>query len=139
MSNPKKVFISRSKADVAFAGDLAKLLAARGTEVFAFADMTSVDSWAGSLRTAIEQASALGLIIPGHDVPNRNNVWFEAGAAKALGKRILAILPPDGVRRDVPDHLADILILDADRRSLGRIADTLVQAIPAEETAIVAD
>ncbi len=81
-------------------------------------------------RREIERASALILLIPSDDVPNRNNIWFEAGAAKALGKRVLAVLPPNRRLVDLPSDIADILVLDADKRPLESIADTLIQAVP---------
>lgn len=70
------------------------------------------------------------LFLPSDDVPNRNNIWFEAGAVKALGKRVLAILPPNRRLVDPPSDIADVLFLDADKRPLESIADTLIQAVP---------
>jgi hypothetical protein len=57
---------------------------------------------------------------------------FEAGAAKALGKPVLAVLPPKNVSApiELPTDIAGVLVLDADRRSLDSIADTLLQAVP---------
>ena len=60
----------------------------------------------------------------------RNNLWFEAGAAKALGKRVLAVLPPHARLDELPINVADILVLDAGERPFESIADTLVEAVP---------
>jgi hypothetical protein len=87
--------------------------------------------WAEVLRSELERSSALILIIPSRSAANRNNVLFEAGAAKALGKRIFAVLPPNHSSHiELPTNIADLLVMDADRRSLESIADTLLQAVP---------
>lgn len=106
----------------------------RGVSVFSAFDLKLGDQWASVIRSEIERASALVLLIPSDDVPNRNNIWFEAGAAKALGKRVLAVLPPNRRLLDLPADIADILVLDADKRPLESIAETLVQAVPERDS-----
>jgi hypothetical protein len=71
---------------------------------------------------------------------NRNTIWFEAGAAKALGKPVLAVLPPsrDPGSTELPTDLAGLLVLDADRRSLESVADTLVHAVPEQDVPVFA-
>lgn len=131
MPNTKHVFLSSARRDRKWAKDLASLMTKRGVSVFfSDFDLTPGAPWAEAIRKEIEKASALVLLIPSNDVPNRNNIWFEAGAAKALGKRILAVLPPNSRVVDLPSDIADILVLDADKRSLETIADTLTQAVP---------
>jgi hypothetical protein len=131
MSDTKHVFLSSARGDRKWAEDLASLMTRRGVSVF-FSDFDLAPGfpWAEVIRKEIEKASALVLLIPSNDVPNRNNIWFEAGAAKALGKRILAVLPPSHRSVDLPSDIADVLVLDADKRPLESIADTLVQAVP---------
>jgi predicted nucleotide-binding protein len=107
----------------------------RGVSVFSDFDLIPGAPWEEVIRKEIEKSSALVLLIPSNDVPNRNNIWFEAGAAKALGKRILAVLPPSHRSVDLPSDIADVLVLDTDKRPLDSIADTLVQAVPDESAA----
>lgn len=130
MSSTKYVFLSYALENRELAEDLASLMSRRGVSVFLDSDVKPGDQWSGVVRREIERASALVLLIPSDDVPNRNNIWFEAGAAKALGKRVLAVLPPTRRLVDLPSDIADILVLDADKRSLESIADTLIQAVP---------
>ena len=92
--NKKRVFISYAREDKAFASELGNLMKERGVSVFLDTDLTSGSFWSDVLRREIERATALVLVIPSHNVANRNNIWFEAGAAKALGKPVLAVLPP---------------------------------------------
>lgn len=130
MSISKQVFLSYTREDKDLAEDLARLMAHRGASVFSDMDLRPADSWADVLRKEIESASALVLLIPSEDETKRNSVLFEAGAAKALGKPILAVLPPGRKKGRLPSDIADILILDTDVRSLENVVDTLLQAIP---------
>jgi hypothetical protein len=131
MSSTKSVFLSYSLENRELAKELASLMSRRGVSVFIdSADVKLGDLWSSVIRREIERASALVLLIPSEDVPNRNNIWFEAGAAKALGKRVLAVLPPNRRLVDLPSDIADLLVLDADKRPLESIADTLIQAVP---------
>jgi hypothetical protein len=132
----KQVFISYALDDRDFARRLGSLMEQRGASVFLDADVRPGDLWADVLRREIERATALVLIIPSRNVANRNTVWFEAGAAKALGKPILAVLPPHHKvdRGELPTDLADLLVLNADQRPLENIADMLLQAVPEKST-----
>jgi predicted nucleotide-binding protein len=126
----RRIFISYSSEDRDFAKQLGNLLKNRGASVFQDADIDG-------LRAEIEQSTALILVIPSRNAANRNNVLFEAGAARALGKRVFAVLPPKHAVSsvDLPTDIADLLVLDADRRSLESIADTLLHALPTENAA----
>jgi predicted nucleotide-binding protein len=130
----KRVFISYAREDRAFAHELAQLMKRPGVSVFADTDVTPGSLWSDVLRKEIEQASALVLVIPSDRVGDRNNIWFEAGAAKALGKPVLAVLPPQRQSGTVefPTDLAGLLVLDADRRPLQSVVETLLQAVPAQ-------
>ncbi len=131
----KRVFLSYAHDDRVFARQLATLLQQRGVVV------TSNDATAtrgreidDTLRQAIADVSALVLLIPPQRASDRNITWFEAGAAKALDKPVLAVLPPSHApgSTDLPTDLAGLLILDAERRPLASIADMLAEAVPAE-------
>jgi hypothetical protein len=128
----KRVFLSYALRDKEFATQLSDLLRKRGASVFVDADTRPRSLWADVLRSEIEKATALILLIPSQDALDRNNLWFEAGAAKALGKPVLAVLLPHhkGSRAELPTDIADLLLLDADERSLESVADTLIQAVP---------
>jgi hypothetical protein len=128
----KRLFVSHVAEDADFARQLGRLLKERGAMVFPERDDGSGNIWPDALRTEIEKSTALILVIPSRRAPNRNTVLFEAGAANALGKPVLAVLPPKNASTpiDLPTNIAGVLVLDADRRSLESIADTLLQAVP---------
>jgi len=133
----KRVFMSYAAEDRPFARQLGELMTQRGVSVF-FDDVAPGANWSDGLREAIENATALVLLIPSQSFSDRNATWFEAGAAKALGKPVLAVLPPsrEPGSTELPTEIAGLLVLDADRRSLDSIADMLVQAVPAEVPAL---
>ncbi len=131
----KRVFISSAREDRDFARQIGELMRQRGVAVDSNLDATFGSDWSDGLRRQIESADALVLLIPSQTEPNRNAIWFEAGAAKALGKPVLAVLPParEAASTELPTDLAGLLMLDANRRSLDSVADTLVQAVPARD------
>jgi predicted nucleotide-binding protein len=137
LERSRRIFISYSFEDRSFAKRLGNLLKNRGALVLQDTDIASGGTWADMLRTKIEQSDALILVIPSRNAANRNNVLFEAGAARALGKQVFAVLPPEHAVSsiDLPTDIAGLLVLDADRRSLESIADTLLQAVSGENTA----
>src|ERR1700693_4777704 len=90
----KRVFLSYAVKDKDFAYQLRDTLSKRGVSVFLDTSISPGDRWSEVLRREIENATALILLVPSRESLNRNNVWVEAGAAKALGKPGLAVLPP---------------------------------------------
>ena len=138
--NGKRVFISYAREDVEFARELGGLMEERGASVFLDANVRPGDLWADVLRKEIERATALVLVIPSRDVANRNSIWFEAGAAKALGKPVLAVLPPHQkvAHGELPTDLAGLLVLDADQKPLANVAEVLLQAVPERRNEAVA-
>jgi hypothetical protein len=131
-----QLFISYSSRDRDFARELAEHLEKQGISVFYDKHISPGDEWPSFLRKKIEESSALVLLVPSPDSPHRNTLWFEAGAAKALGKRVLAVLPPGRSTKELPINVADIIVLDTDQRPLEGIAATLAQAagLAAEST-----
>lgn len=129
MPSAKRFFISHASADAPFALRLEQELSLRGASVYRLSDEQFGTSWPDRLRDEMMKSSAFILIIPSQLDSNRNNIWFEAGAARALNKPVLAVLPPDRRgRREVPTNLADLLVLDADERPIESVAAMLLQA-----------
>ena len=129
----KHIFLSYAREDRDFAKELSGLMKERGASVFFDTNAVALgEEWGSVLRKEIEKATALVLLIPSRNVSDRNFIWFEAGAARALGKPVLAVLPPahKATRTEIPTDIAGLIILDAGERPLENIADMLIQAIP---------
>lgn len=124
-----RLFISYAADDKAFATHLRELLEQKGADVFDFDGSMPDGNWQLALREQLLKSSALIMIVPPFKDSGRNLVWFEAGAARALGKRIVAVMPPKSkTKRDIPTNLADLVVLDTHSRSLESLAATILQA-----------
>lgn len=128
----KRVFISSSPEDRGFAEALAERMTTRGASVFFDTNLVPGSHWGDTLRSELERTSALVLVIPARGLEHRNYALFEAGAAKALGKPVLAVLPPgrSAASVEMPSDIAGLIVLDVDRRSLDDTTDTLLHAVP---------
>lgn len=135
-----RIFLSYAQPDTEFAERLSDLIERAGASVFDARRILPGESLSNTIRQELEKASAVIMLLPAADASNRNQVWFEAGAAKALGKRVLAVLPPSHRLHssELPGDLADIIVLDADERPLDQIADTLVTAAGQDKAEAVA-
>jgi TIR domain len=133
------VFISYSRSDKDFAQALAEELQGHGISVFDPKYFSPGEDWTSAFRKKIEESTALILVLPSSDSPHRNNLWFEAGAAKALGKPVLAVVPPHQkiAHSQLPTDIANLLVLDAEERPLEQLADMLIQALPHHGTSTV--
>jgi nucleoside 2-deoxyribosyltransferase len=124
-----KAFISYSRNDAAFAASLRNEIERLGVTAWLdVRDMPPGDSVYDNLRQAIEGSDALILVVPETGTSQANAAIFEAGAAKALGKPVLAVMP-DARGRELPVSVADFAILDALRKPLADVAKSLVHAL----------
>ena len=125
-----KLFISYSRRDEPFARSLCEGLERMGVSVFdPTADMRPGESINGALRQAIDESDAMVLVTPETGATGANQAFFEAGAAKALGKPVFVVMPGAG-DRELPS-IADFAILDAARKSSDDVARTLIHALAA--------
>lgn len=123
-----RIFFSYSIDDQPFAAQIADLVRRSGGEVFVD-DARPGEEWFESLKSQIEAADLVVFIVPAQEGQGRNAL-FEIGAAKALGKRILAILRERKRRTnaDVAVGLADTVIMEAEHMSPDLLARTVVSA-----------
>lgn len=129
----KHIFLSYAREDRDFAKELSGLMKERGASVFFDTNAVALgEEWGSVLRKEIEKATALVLLIPSRNVSDRNFIWFEAGAARALGKPVLAVLPPahKATRTEIPTDIAGLIILDAGERPLDRAIESAAQFPP---------
>jgi len=124
-----KAFLSYSVKDAAFAASLRKEIMRLGvTECYDFQGESPGDRFADHLRKAIKDSDVLILVVPETGASQANTAFFEAGAAKALGKRVFAVMP-DSRGRELPISVTDFAILDASKKSMKDVAITLVHAL----------
>lgn len=133
MSN-KNIFLSYAMSDQAFARDLGKRIEALGFTVEDPPHTVAVgDVWAEMVSAKIGTSDAVLLIVPSAGSRGANNAFFEAGAARALGKRVFAVLPERASARmeDVPADISALLVTDAKSQPIDQVARTLAGALKA--------
>ncbi|MGJ0395687.1 MAG: toll/interleukin-1 receptor domain-containing protein [Methylocystis sp.] len=121
--------MSYNSKDAAFASALRESIERDGVRVFdpARATPPGLDLLA-RLRDEIEASDVLILVVPETGTANANAAFFEAGAAKALGKKVLAVMP-DARGRQSPSDIADFAIFEAANKPIDDVAKTLVHAL----------
>lgn len=125
-----RLSISYSKCDELFANSLRRGLERLGVAVIdPGANIRPGDSFDQGLRNAIGESDAMILVVPESGSSGANFAFFEAGAAKALGKPVFVVMP-SAKDRELPS-VADFAILDAARKSSDDVARSLVHALAA--------
>ncbi len=129
-----KLFLSYSHRDRPFAERLGAQLRALGADVLS--DYSSVrpgDDLQAALRDALENADGVILVVPEPGSPAANNAFFEAGAARALGKPVVAVLPnPDPARGgELPADMYGRAVFNASGLAPESLASSIVSALRA--------
>jgi hypothetical protein len=129
-----KVFLSYARGDRALAKVLGERMRALGADVFD--DETILlpgANWQEVLRDALEAADVVVYLAPNPGTSESNFAFFEVGAARALGKRIIPILPTqDAMRiRELPAGIQDLQALDGSRLAPDALAESIVATLDA--------
>jgi len=125
-------------SDREFADELKRAITNRGHTVQELSTSVSSGSvWADAVQLTLKSSDAVVLIVPEPGSPGANNAFFEVGAARALGKPVLAVMPDRGAirGRDFPVDLVGVLVVDAAQKPIESVVDTLVHALPANAEA----
>src|SRR5437868_14256198 len=85
-----KIFISYSRHDQKFAKQLAKSLSERGGDAWMSEHgMFAGDDWLTTLIDRLKKTDAFVLVMPSTTRASSNSTFFEAGAARAIGKDVV--------------------------------------------------
>lgn len=127
------VFISYAQADAEFARTLRKAIEEVVGEVTIEDPVLAVEAgeaWAKSIERKLAASHAFLVVLPKAGSRGANNVYFETGVARQMGKQILAIMPAEGGSgRELPTDLAGLLYFDASNDSATEIARRLAPAL----------
>ena len=125
-------FISYGSQDRAFAADLADRLNDLGFKSILWGDEIRAGSkWTDTLKDQVEAADGFVLVMPTKTSRSSNNAFFETGVARALGKSVVVVVPDieDVDQSNIPVDLANTVIVDATKKSLKSIADSVAVAV----------
>jgi hypothetical protein len=129
-----KILVSYGEADRVFAERLGADMRALGAEVISDVLWNRPGAnWDQALRDALEATDAFVLLVPVPGSPKANNAFFEAGAARASGKRVVAVLPTtDPSRaRELPSEINALAIFDGSRLAPEALAKSIVTTLEA--------
>jgi hypothetical protein len=130
------LFISYALSDRKYAQELKAALRDRGFDVFQDEDnLAAGDDLSESILGGLRNAELVLFVVPKESGEGRNAL-YEVGAAKALGKRIFAVMPHGRASgaRDVALGLADLIFLDTTITEPDRIADIVESTVQRPST-----
>ncbi len=129
-----KLFLSSSRPDRLFAQRLGDHFRAMGAEVMSD-DLWDGPgtSWEQALRGALAAADGFVLIVRESGTPRANNAFFEAGAARAAGKPVVAVMPsPDAARaRELPADMYGLAVFNGAQANPDKLARAIVSTLEA--------
>lgn len=134
----RKIFISYASSDREFVQDLARSLDARGGKAWFSEHGLGVGSdWLPGLRNRRETSDAVVLVMPSLTAASSNSAFFEAGAARAIGKDVFVIVRDiEAVdRTNIPLDLAKMVVVDAGKQPIENVAATVMGAVETHLTA----
>ena len=132
MTRPARIFLSYAHADKAFAAKIAKGLAKVGAKSVDAANLRIGEVVFEKLRKEIAASDLVVFVIPSQEGEGRFAL-AEIGAARAMDKDILAILP-DRARysnSSFARSLTDRPLVDATDLSPAALANTIVSSVSA--------
>jgi hypothetical protein len=127
-----KIFISYSRHDQKFAKQLAKSLTDRGGDAWMSEHgMLAGDDWLTTLKDRLKKTDAFVLVMPSTAAASSNSTFFEAGAARAIGKDVVIVVPDleEVDRTNIPYDLARTVVLDASKQPIENVAETVLGAV----------
>jgi hypothetical protein len=125
------LFISYAQADRQYARELMAALRSKGLDVFRDEDsLAEGENFSETILGVLKNAELIVFVVPKESGEGKNAL-YEVGAAKAMGKRIFAVMPHGrgSGARDVALGLADLIFLDASEIEPDRIADIVERAL----------
>ncbi|MGO9170639.1 MAG: toll/interleukin-1 receptor domain-containing protein [Rhodomicrobium sp.] len=125
------LFISYARPDREYAKELTKALLSKGFDVFRDEEtLVAGDNYADAILDVLKDAELVVFVVPKESGEGKNAL-YEVGAAKALGKRIFAIMPHGrgSAGRDVAMGLADLIFLDVSETHPDKIAGIVERAL----------
>jgi hypothetical protein len=125
------IFISFSQRDREFASLLAKSLTEHGsTALMSEHGAVAGTDWLATLKDRLKASDAVVLVMPTTTAISSNSTFFEAGAARAIGKDVIVVVPDlEAVdRSNIPFDLARTVVLDANKQPIEAVVATVLSA-----------
>jgi hypothetical protein len=129
----RRVFISYANSDRAFAGRLTSALTESGAR--AWMDVGEIepgDQWEEAILTRLRDADIVVFVVPEREGAGKNAL-AELGAARALGKKIVAVAPNTGRfhNADIARILSGSAVVDASALPEDALVDAILTPLAA--------
>lgn len=131
MGDTRKVFLSYASGDREFASRVRDAVAGQGAEaVDVQPDLKPGSDPGAAVMDALRSADLFVFVVPEKEGSGKHAL-MELGAAKALGKRIVALMPDRhrASNTDVAVRLSDVMLLDAGEKPADTVAEQLLSAV----------
>lgn len=126
-----RIFISYSVGDRVFAERLAASLRKLGatSSLSGHGEIAQVD-WLGELKEKLANSDIAILVMPASRARSANATFFEVGAARALGKEVIVVVPDvDAIDQgNIPYDVASSVVLDALKKPIETVALKVMEA-----------
>jgi hypothetical protein len=129
MAQNRRVFFSYAAGDRVFAESLRKAMDSYPVQIFdPLSDVDLGQDWPSQIGDEITKSDLMVFIVPEKEGSGKSSL-FELGAAKALGKRIVAVLPNSAraANTEVAARLADLLLLDVESKPASEIVRKILE------------
>jgi hypothetical protein len=85
-------------------------------------------NWDQALRKVLEASDGVVLVVPEPGAPKANAAFFEAGAARALGKPVVAVIPEAEPSRvgELPPDVYGLAVFDGTHVPAESLAEKIV-------------
>ena len=130
MNKPDKAFISYSHRDKGWVRSLVENLVNEGVDVWLDEKEISVgESIADKIEEGLRSSDSLVLVISPENIQS-SNLFFELGAALAMGKRVIPVVDENVPVKDLPPpiRLKRFLLRGDPQETAREIADALMAA-----------
>jgi TIR domain-containing protein len=130
------IFISYALEDCKYAQELKAALQSKGFDVFQDHDgVAAGEDFRERIMSGLKNSELVLFVVPKESGEGK---WalYEVGAAKALGKKIFAVMPHGRASggRDVALGLADLVFLDASETEPDRVANIVESTVHRRST-----
>jgi hypothetical protein len=125
------LFISYAQTGSEYAKKLTQALRGKGFDVFRDDEtLIAGDNYADAILDVLKNAELVVFVVPKENGEGKNAL-YEVGAAKAMGKKIFAIMLHGraSAGQDVAIGLADLIFLDVSDTQPDKIADIVERAL----------
>ena len=126
----RNIFISYARQDSLKVEELlSKLKEVQVSGWLDQADIAAGDEISSVLRDSLKKASAVLVLISPASLSSRW-VEFEVSAGQVLGKTIIpVIISGEGIENELPPSIADIMYIDARKKSLEEVASEIKRVV----------